>query len=166
MCQQRIRKMFYYSEWNEKTTKIVLFREKFIFVDNFHIYSTLFSAISIFLPSIMTIKYLKNIKLWMIMIWKKSWYTFLPKWYESEMCVYSVFIRDTALSILLAPLHIMYVLFSFVQKNGKRFRRKFSGNGKKCTTQSHFCNFIHKLCNLLKCSSILMRTVYYYDVFR
>lgn len=32
---------------------------------------------------------------------KKSWYTFLPKWYESEMCVYSVFIRDTALSILL-----------------------------------------------------------------
>lgn len=54
-------KMFYYSEWNEKTTKIVLFREKFIFVDNFHIYSTLFSAISIFLPSIMAIKYLKNI---------------------------------------------------------------------------------------------------------
>lgn len=62
---------------------------------------------------------------------------------------------------------IIYVLLSFVYNIMEHYLEKFSGNGKKqCTTQSHFCNFIHKLCNLLKCSSILMRKVYYYDVFR
>lgn len=61
VCQQRIRKMFYYSEWNEKTTKIVLFREKFIFVDNFTFTVHSSRQLVFFLPSIMTIKCLKNI---------------------------------------------------------------------------------------------------------
>lgn len=132
VCQQRIRKMFYYSEWNEKTTKIVLFREKFIIVDNFHIYSTLFSAISIFLPSIMTIKYLKKYIIMNDNDMKKKLVHVSPQMiWKWNVCLFRIYSWYCTLHPPTAPLHIMYVLFSFVQKNGKRFRRKFSGNGKK-----------------------------------